>query len=149
MLDTINTNNIGYRVVIMTILKYALLWIPLVFIAVINGAIRDFTYTDSLGELTAHQLSTLTGIILFGIYIWAIGLKWKIESVRQAITIGLMWLALTVAFEFLFFHYVAGHPWSTLLEAYNIFKGKVWVLVLIFVTVAPYLSYQIQSKGSN
>jgi hypothetical protein len=129
--------------------KYALLWIPLVFIAIINGAIRDFTYKNALGELAAHQLSTLTGIILFGIYIWAIGLKWKLESARQAVAVGLIWLALTVAFEFLFFHYVAGHPWSVLLDAYNICEGKVWVLVLFFVAIAPYLSYRIHSRRSN
>ncbi len=133
----------------MTITRYTLLWIPLVFIAIANGAIRDATYKNSLGELGAHQLSTLTGIILFGIYIWAIGLKWRIESFRQAVVVGCIWLALTVAFEFLFFHYVAGHPWSVLLAAYNILEGKVWVLVPVFVAVAPYLSFRIHSKRSN
>ncbi len=131
------------------ILKYALLWMPLVFIAIVNGAIRDFTYKSALGELAAHQLSTLTGIILFGLYIWAIGLKWKLGSARQAITVGFIWLTLTVAFEFLFFHYVAGEPWSVLLDAYNILEGKIWVAVLIFVAIAPYLSYRIHSKRSN
>ncbi len=126
--------------------KYALLWLPLVFIAIVNGAIRDCTYQNALGELAAHQLSTLTGIILFGIYIWAIGLKWKLESPRQAVAVGLLWLAFTVAFEFLFFHFVAGHPWSVLLEAYNVFEGRVWVLVLVFVAIAPYLSYRVHSK---
>jgi hypothetical protein len=128
------------------ILKYTLLWIPLVFIAIINGSIRDLVYKDRLGELAAHQVSTATGILLFGIYIWAIGLKWKLESARQAVVVGLIWLGLTVAFEFLFFHYAMGHPWSELLAAYNIFKGKVWVLILIFVAAAPWLSYTIHSK---
>ncbi len=133
----------------MMILQYALLWIPLVFIAIANGAIRDFTYKNVLGELAAHQLSTLTGIILFGIYIWAIGFRWKLESGRQAAAVGLLWLALTVAFEFLFFHYAAGHSWSVLLNAYNVCEGKVWVLVLIFVAVAPYISYRIRRKRSS
>lgn len=123
------------------ILKYTLFWIPLVFIAIINGAIRDIVYRDSLGDLAAHQVSTATGILLFGLYIWALGLKWELESVRQAVTVGLIWLCLTLAFEFLFFHYAMGHPWSELLDAYNIFEGKVWVLVLVFVVVAPWLSY--------
>jgi hypothetical protein len=133
----------------MTVIRYTLLWIPLVLIAVFNGAIRDIAYKNSLGELGAHQLSTLTGIVLFGIYIWAVGLKWRIETARQAIVIGCIWLALTIAFEFLFFHYVAGHSWSVLLDAYNILEGKVWVLVLIFIAVAPYLSFRIHSKWSN
>ena len=131
------------------ILKYTLLWIPMVFIAMINGALRDLTYKKCIGEFAAHQLSTGTGIIFFGIYIWAIGLRWKLESARQSIIVGIIWLALTVAFEFLFFHYVAGHPWSVLLDAYNILEGKVWVLVLIFIAIAPYLSYRIHSGQQN
>lgn len=128
------------------ILKYTLFWFPLVFIAIINGAIRDLLYKDRLGELAAHQVSTATGILLFGIYIWALGLKWKLKSARQAVAVGLIWLGLTVAFEFLFFHYAMGHPWSVLLEAYNILEGKVWVLVLVFVAIAPWLSYTIHSR---
>lgn len=118
----------------------------MVFIAICNGAIRDLTYKNSLGELPAHQISTLTGIILFGLYIWAIGFKWKLESARQAAAVGFIWLAFTVAFEFLFFHFVAGQPWNNIFDAYDICEGKVWVLVLIFIAIAPYLSYRIHAQ---
>jgi len=40
------------------------------------------------------------------------------------ITIGLVWLAMTVAFEFLFGDYVAGHSWDRLLHDYNLFAGR-------------------------
>jgi hypothetical protein len=127
------------------VLKYTLFWIPMVFIAIINGAIRDLTYKKYLGELSAHQVSTVTGIILFGIYIYALGLRWKLESARQALIVGMIWLSLTVAFEFIFFHYAIGRPWSELLGAYNILEGKVWVLVLVFIAVAPCIFYRIQA----
>jgi hypothetical protein len=128
------------------ILKYTLFWLPMVFIAIINGTIRDMTYKNCLGDLTAHQVSTFTGMILFGIYIWIISLRWKLESARQALIVGFIWLALTVAFEFLFFHFVAGHPWSLLLDNYNILEGRVWVLILLFITIAPYIVFQIHSR---
>ena len=44
--------------------KYILVWFVLVIVAIINGAIRNEVYKDALGDLRAHQLSTLTGIIL-------------------------------------------------------------------------------------
>ena len=128
------------------IVRYALLWLPMVLIAIFNGIIRDFTYKKCLGDLTAHQLSTLTGMILFGIYIWIITLKWKLESARQALLVGFIWLTLTVAFEFLFFHYVAGHPWSLLLDNYNILEGRVWVLILLFITIVPYIAYKLHAR---
>ena len=121
------------------VLKYSVSWIGMVIIAIMNGIIRDVLYGKRLGELTAHQISTFTLIVLSGLYLWLLGLAWKIPSSNQAITIGLIWLALTVAFEFLFGHYVMKHPWTRLLHDYNITKGRIWVLVLIWITIAPYV----------
>jgi hypothetical protein len=125
------------------ILKYALAWLLMPIMGIINGVIRQYGYSNALGELRAHQFSTLTGIILFGLYIWALNLRWKIQSSAQAIAIGLIWLALTVAFEFLFGHYFMKHPWSRLLHDYNIFEGRLWLLVLLWVTAAPYVFYKL------
>jgi hypothetical protein len=127
------------------ILRYTLLWIPGVVIAIVNAVIREEVYGPLMSELRAHQVSTFTGIVLFGCYLWLLGLKWPIESPRQAITIGLIWLALTVAFEFLFGHYVMGHPWSRLLHDYNLLQGRLWALFLIWITIAPYVIYRLRA----
>jgi hypothetical protein len=126
------------------VLRYTLCWFILLIAAVINGAVRDAFYKDSLGDLSAHQLSTLTGIVLFGVIIGGMSRPWPIESSRQAWTIGLFWLVMTVAFEFLFFHYVMGHSWSELLGNYNIAKGRVWVLVLLWTLIAPYVFWRVR-----
>ena len=125
------------------ILKYVAAWLLMPIIGIINGVIRQYGYSSALGELRAHQVSTLTGMVLFGLYIWALTLLWKIRSSAEAIAIGLIWLTLTIAFEFLFGHYVMKHPWSRLLHDYNIFEGRLWVLVLLWVTLAPYVFYRL------
>ena len=98
-----------------------------------------------LDDLKAHQLSVLTGIMLFAIYIWIITGYWIIESASQAWMIGLMWLLLTVLFEFVFGHYVMKNSWEKLLADYNIFKGRLWVVVLIWTTIAPYIFFKLNS----
>jgi hypothetical protein len=55
-----------------------------------------------------------------------------------------MWLGLTVAFEFLFGHFARGLSWKELLHDYDILSGRLWVLVLLWITVAPYLCYRLQ-----
>jgi len=125
-------------------LKYVLAWLPLVLIAVINGALREALYGKYLGELRAHQVSTVSGVLLFGLYIWALVRVLGLESSKQAMTIGLIWLGLTVAFEFLFMHYVVGRSWDVLLHDYNIFAGRVWVVVLVWITIAPYVFYRLR-----
>ena len=126
------------------ILQYTVSWLGMVIIAIINGVIRDALYGKRFSELTAHQISTFTLIVLSGLYLWLLGLAWKIPSPTQAITIGLIWLALTMAFEFLFGHYVMKHPWTRLLHDYNILKGRIWILVLLWITIAPYVFYRLK-----
>ncbi len=80
-------------------LKYFLLWFPMVIIAVINGTIREW-YKTYTGEPIARQISTITLIIFFAFYIyWAIN-KLPIKTDMQAFQIGLLWGVLTLAFEF-------------------------------------------------
>ena len=129
------------------ITKYLLAWLGLPVIGIVNGAIRQFLYRDALGDLTAHQLSTVTGILLFGLYIWLLSRWWPLPSARAAITVGLLWLALTIGFEFIFGHYVVGNSWERLLADYNLLAGRVWVLVLIWITIAPYVFYRLAARG--
>lgn len=125
-------------------IRYVVAWFVLLAVAMINGGLRDFTYGRHVSELLAHQLSCLSGIILFGVVIHQYVRFWPPLSARQAWHIGLFWMALTVAFEFLFFHYVAGHPWTVLLANYDLSEGRMWPLILLWVLLAPYLFFRLR-----
>lgn len=124
--------------------KWALAWLPMLAIAIANGAARDLGYGPPLGELRAHQVSTVTAIVLFGFYIWFAVRRLHPESTRHALLGGALWLAMTVAFEFLFGHYVAGDSWLQLAENYNLLAGHLWPLILLWIGVAPPLFYRLQ-----
>ena len=123
-------------------LKYFLFWFPMLLLAVINGTARDLWYKKIVGDLTGHQISTVSLIILFGVYIFFITKKYPSESGTQAICIGILWLILTLLFEF-GFGLFRGSSWSQLLGEYNILKGRIWILIPIWITIAPYLFYKI------
>lgn len=127
-----------------TIFIYAASWGGMVILSILNGALREKVYDQFMPELSAHQLSTFIGIILFGVYIWILTGVCRIESSKQAFVIGGMWLIMTVAFEFLFGRYVVGNTWNKLFRDYNLLKGRVWPLVLIWIAVAPYVFYRIR-----
>lgn len=126
------------------VLKYTIAWIPMVFIAIANGVLRQYVYGRWMKELSAHQVSSLTAVVLFYLYTWILGKKWPLESSQQALAVGIIWLCLTVAFEFLFGHYVANHPWSRLIQDYNLLSGRLWALVLLAVAAAPYVVYKLK-----
>lgn len=123
-------------------LKYLLLWFPMLLLAVLNGTARDLWYKKFTGELAAHQFSTISLILLFGIYIYLVLSRFPPDSETQSILIGLLWLILTLAFEFGFGRY-RGNSWTTLMGDYNIMRGRIWILIPIWITVAPYIFYKI------
>lgn len=124
--------------------KYFFAWFPMIIIAIFNGTLREYGYKPFVGDLTAHWISTLLMILFISLYILAISNKWKIVSAGQSLSIGGIWLIMTVIFEFGFGHYIIGHPWSTLLHDYNIFEGRTWILVLLAIFLLPYLSYKMR-----
>lgn len=96
-----------------------------------------------MGDLAAHQVSTVSLILLFGLYIFFIIKKFPPRSGRHAFYIGAFWLVLTLLFEF-GFGLARGNGLSHLLSEYNILEGRVWILIPVWITIAPYFFYRIK-----
>jgi hypothetical protein len=108
-----------------------------------NGIARESLYAPAMSELRAHQISTVTGSVLLLAYTWMFFPWLRIESPREAWIAGALWLVLTVAFEFLFGHFVARHSWRRLLQDYHILEGRLWSLFLLLTLLAPRIVLQI------
>lgn len=94
--------------------KYFLAWLPMLVLAIANGFFRETVIKRFAGNLAAHQLSTVSLLLLFTGYIWIIIKNLPPASGKQAVSIGLLWLILTLLFEFGFGRY-RGSSWATLL----------------------------------
>jgi hypothetical protein len=125
--------------------KYVVAWIPMIPIAIANGALREKCYAWRVGELRAHQISTGILLVLFGVYICSIVSVWPPDSGAQAVRIGLTWLAFTIGFEFLFGRFVAGATWRSLFRDYNLRAGRLWAAIPVWVAVAPWVFHRLQS----
>ncbi len=118
---------------------YALgVWLVLTVLAILNGILRNVTYGRVVGEHAGHVISSVILISLFLLmtYVFLVNVKVAYGNL-DLFLVGALWLALTVTFEFLFGHYVAGHSWGRLLADYDILKGRVWALVLLAVFLGP------------
>jgi hypothetical protein len=58
-------------------------------------------------------------------------------SSGKALKVGVVWLCLTLAFEFLVGHYVFGNTWSALLADYDLSRGRIWIAVLVLTLLSP------------
>jgi hypothetical protein len=120
------------------VLRRALLvWILLVGLAILNGATREAVVSPRLGAAAGHLVSSVLLAGLIALTAW-LTIRWIAPgSVRRAWAVGVLWLSLTVAFEFLAGHYAFGHPWPRLLADYDVLQRRVWLLVLVATLVTP------------
>jgi hypothetical protein len=114
-------------------------------IAIANGAVRQFWLLPWLGE---HAALPLSGILLT-ILIFLVSLTTVkpigIRNLGQAWATGLLWLGLTIAFEFLFGHFALGQSWRQLTTAYSPGNDNLWLLVLFSTLVSPF--FAAKSRG--
>ena len=119
------------------------IWWGFVLMAVINGAVRESLIAPRLGAVSGGQLSAilLAVIILLVTYV---SIRWIAPGdSRDAWLVGFCWLLLVLLFEFGFGR-AQGMSWSTMLEEYKFWTGKLWVLVLLSATTAPFLTGRLR-----
>lgn len=126
--------------------RWTAAWLGGSVLGIINGTIRELTYKDRVGDLTAHYISTATLIVLLALYMWLLENRWPIPTSRSALKIGATWLVLTASFDFGFGHYVDGKAWSELAKDYDVTAGRVWILILIWIAVAPAVVCQLRLR---
>lgn len=121
-----------------------LMWVILGVLAVANGSLREFGIKKFIGEPWAHHISVVTGIIIIFLATLIFFKIFKsLFSLKDAIIIGLCWLILTVAFEFLFGHYVSGLSWDELVRQHDILSGNLWLLVLAAIGLSPWAAMRL------
>jgi hypothetical protein len=124
-------------------IKYFLFWLPMIVIAFANATLRQVVLIRSMSDLTAHQVSTITLMVLCSIYVWFIFPLLGIQNFKQAFLIGSIWVVLTVLFEFSLGR-LTNKSWAYLLKDYNITEGHIWLLFLLCLFLLPCLYYMIR-----
>ena len=122
-------------------------WFVFLVIAFGVGAVREGLLRPRIGEPKAHVISTLIAVALMILVIYAFIQRVHGScSMTDLILIGMIWLIMTVAFEFGFFHFVMGKPWEALLADYNVLRGRIWVLVLATVLLGQIIIGTLVSR---
>lgn len=121
-------------------------WCAILGLASINGAGRQAWLIPYLGATPGRAVSTVLLAALVALTAW-LTIRWiRPRSVRDAVLIGITWLAMTLAFEFLGGRFLMGNSWAVLLEDYDIRKGRIWIIVPLVVSVAPL--WAARSRGA-
>jgi len=129
------------------LVPYLLGWIGLCAIAIANGVLREKTYGRTLGELRAHQLSTVLAIVVTTVAVYGLSRCFPLPTYALAWRVGGAWLLMTVVFEFVFGRVVAKHSWQRLLADYNLLAGRVWGVFLLWLFALPAIMHWLDTRA--
>jgi len=131
------------------VVRALVVWVLLAVVAVANGVARNFLLEPRIGEAIAHVAGTIVLCAL--IFLVTLATVGWIGPTRplEASLIGLLWVVLTLSFEFLAGHFLFGHPWERLLGDYNISRGRFWILVPVVTYLAPRLALRMRGIWSR
>lgn len=127
----------------MNYLYSILFWFVLLATAIFNALIREKLLKPWLEPTIgkwAHQLSVITGFGLM-LLMTMLFLKWQRApySTSDLWRIGFIWCGMTIAFEFVFGR-VRGMSWQDLFAMYYIWRGELWLLLIVGLIFMPYLA---------
>lgn len=123
----------------MSFAKLVKAWLIILPFMIMNGIFRELVLKQLVPAQVAEALSVALGIAIVLVLTRFLLLPLAGKSVSQMVRASLTLVALTVAFEFLFGHYVDRKSWSDLLANYEIWNGKLWPIALAVIAFTPFL----------
>lgn len=127
--------------------KSIAVWLVIVIAAIFNGAIREKLLIPFIGSDISLPLSgiTLSALVFIITYV-AIPFFGNVKS-GVYLLIGAFWILLTLAFEYLFGHYVMGTPWHEINQVFTLLNGNLFIIVLIVTALSPWAAARLRGKA--
>lgn len=123
-----------------------LVWLLIIFAESIHGTLRQIFLAPRVGDFPARRISVFIGMLLI-LVITALCIKWINAPTKMSLFgIGLMWVILTMIFEFGLGIFVLDYSLKRMLEDYNIFKGGLMGFGLLLMMFAPLLSAEFAKQ---
>jgi hypothetical protein len=126
-------------------LRAFLIWILIAVLEVFHGIVRAKIIAPKIGDLRSRQLGVFTGSLIF-FAVTLVCFDWiGIASIDQSLAVGALWLFFMLVFEFSVGHFVFHFSWKWLLNDFNLFKGRLLAIGMLFLTLSPYLVGKIRN----
>ena len=98
-------------------------WLVFVVLAILNAAFRNKVYKPVVGDLAAHQISTIVFVSLIFVVTYLILQVSDLQLTDfSALVMGGIWLVSTTLFEFVAGHYVFKNSWKRHIKKVQVLK---------------------------
>jgi hypothetical protein len=128
----------------MVFVRGIIVWLVIILAESLHGTARRFLLEPYVGEFRASQIGVFMGAAII-LVISIASVRWiGASSVYQLLGVGLIWLILTLSFEFLLGRLVLGYSWERIIAEYNLRKGGLMAIGLMALMVSPVVAARWQ-----
>jgi hypothetical protein len=128
----------------MIFVKSLVIWLVFILLESLNGAIRIFWLVPSLGDGRAQQIAFVTGSVLV-LTVSTLFSRWlQASRVSQLLSVGMLWMVLTLAFEIALGRMILGYSWEQIAAKFNVLNGGFMPFELVLLTLAPLIAAKIR-----
>lgn len=119
-------------------------WLLVMAVEFVHGTLRWIFLRPHVGDFRSGQIGVFTGSVLFLLIVYFCEPWMKLRSAAHCLCVGLLWLALTLAFEWNFGHYVMGRPWNSIRAEYNLLHGGLMPVGLAIFAMTPWIAWRLR-----
>ena len=120
-------------------LRAIAVWVLLMFAETVHGVARTLFLAPAVGDFRARQLAVVSGSLLM-LAISCLTIRWlQPRATRSLVSIGVMWVVLTLAFE-IGLGRLVGYSWNRIASDYNLLHGGLMPLGLGVMAMAPWIA---------
>ena len=116
----------------------------IILVETVHGVLRTALLAPLVGDFPARQIGVFIGSLLI-LTIAYLSIRWiRAYTNAQLIAVGLMWLALTVLFEFDLGLFVLGLSWERMASDYDLRRGGLLPLGLVVLMLSPLIAAKLR-----
>ena len=120
------------------------IWLMLLLAAILNAMVREQLFAAWFGQAVALPLSGITlSVLVFAIALVFVP-RLGTLSAKLYLGIGLVWVVLTLAFEFLLGYFLLAQAWRETIQVLDITQGNLFALVLVVSLLSPWLAARLR-----
>jgi hypothetical protein len=126
------------------LLKAAIVWTGIALAETVHGILRVRLLNPRIGDRLARRVSVLSGSMIIAAIGW-FAVPWiGVASVPQSLAVGGLWVTLMLGFDLGLGRLYFGLPWSRLMADFDVRKGGMLGLGMLFLFLTPWLVTQLR-----
>ncbi|HWW75740.1 MAG TPA: hypothetical protein VNZ44_10105 [Pyrinomonadaceae bacterium] len=133
----------------MYLLRASAVWLVIVAVESAHGTLRELFLAPAVGDFRARQIAVFTGsLLILGVaYLFV---RWiRAGSTGRLLAVGLLWLFMTLLFEFGLGFFVLGYSWERVASDYDLSRGGLMSFGLVLLTLAPLIAARLRGLDTG